>query len=443
MITVVGVLELNSKYKYGMSSRNVPSYMFRPLDKTLGPCIVGCSRQKTTSNVLAVITVNHWETNKFTVGHLQDIFGECGDFEAEKKALLYHYSVRPWKKWKQELIYPNKSEHVFVEGYAFNVDPEGCRDIDDCVLIGHDGYMYIVIADVAYWVHDNLELFKIASTVGQTLYNDGKVVAPLLPFEEECSLLPGKLRRGLALKFKWDGKISDISFKKISFINFESFTYDTIYKSEHSALLKNISSYLAETLVEDSHEWIEQLMLFYNCEAAKVLVERNRGLLRSQAEPDIEKLEQYKVLGVDVQFLANKSAIYVPAQTKASHWGLHKEYYCHATSPIRRFADIVNQLALRGDKDVEFSIDLLNHRSSMSKKYERDMFFIAKVMENTRTVQGIVLNDHRVWVPAWKRLITCKNTAKAGSVGNVKYSLFMGESTWKRRMHFRFEDTSC
>jgi len=79
----------------------------------------------------------------------------------------------------------------------------------------------------------------------------------------------------------------------------------------------------------------------------------------------------------------------------------------------------------------------------MSKKYERDMFFIAKVMENTRTVQGIVLNDHRVWVPAWKRLITCKNTAKAGSVGNVKYSLFMGESTWKRRMHFRFEDTSC
>jgi len=443
MITVVGVLELNSKYKYGMSSRNVPSYLFRPLDKTLGLCIVGCSKQKTTSNVLAVITVNHWETSKLTVGHLQEIFGECGDFEAERKALLCHYSVRPWKKWKQELIYPNKSEHVFVEGYAFNVDPEGCRDIDDCVLIGHDGYIYIVIADVAYWVHDNLELFKIASVVGQTLYNDGKVVAPLLPFEEECSLLPGKLRRGLALKFKWDGKISDVSFKKISFINVESFTYDTIYKSDHSVLLRNISSYLAETLVEDSHEWVEQLMLFYNCEAAKVLVERNRGLLRSQAEPDIEKLEQYKVLGVDVQFLANKSAIYVHSGSKANHWGLQKEYYCHATSPIRRFADIVNQLALRGDKEIEFSIDLLNYRSSMSKKYERDMFFLTKVMENTRTVQGIALNDHRVWVPAWKRLITCKNTAKAGSVGNVKYSLFMSESTWKRRMHFRFEDTSC
>ena len=437
---IVGILELNSKTKYGMSSRNVPSYLFRPLDTKLELCIVGCSRKDTTSNVLAVITVDHWEQQKLTKGCLVEVLGVCGDKEAEEKALLYQYAVRPWKKWnKENLIFPNVSGHKFVKGYSFNVDPEGCVDIDDAVLLDGE-HVYIVIADVAQWVSYNKELFKKAEMIGQTLYKNGKVVAPLLPFEEECSLLPGKLRYGVALKFKWDGKITDISFENISFINSESFTYESIYKSEHSALLKDLASHLAGREITDSHEWIEQLMIFYNCEAAKVLVERKTGLLRTQAEPDIEKLEQYKVLGVDSEFLANKSAIYSPAVTQAKHWGLQKDYYCHATSPIRRFADIVNQLVLKGDMEFNYNVDLLNSRSSLSKKYERDMFFLSKVMEDTRTVQGIILNDHRVWVPEWKRLITCKNNAKIGITGNIVYSLNMNQSTWKRRMVFRFED---
>ena len=360
---IVGILELNSKTKYGMSSRNVPSYLFRPLDTKLGLCIVGCSRKDTTSNVLAVITVDHWEQQKLTKGCLVEVLGVCGDKEAEEKALLYQYAIRPWKKWnKEDLIFPKVSGHRLVKGYSFNVDPEGCVDIDDAVLLDGD-HVYIVIADVAQWVSYNKELFKKAEMIGQTLYKNGKVVAPLLPFEEECSLLPGKLRYGVALKFKWNGEISDISFENISFINSESFTYESIYKSEHSALLKNMASHLAGREVTDSHEWIEQLMIFYNCEAAKVLVERKTGLLRTQAEPDIEKLEQYKVLGVDSEFLANKSAIYSPAATQAKHWGLQKDYYCHSTSPIRRFADIVNQMILRGDTEFDCNVDLLNSRS--------------------------------------------------------------------------------
>ena len=438
---IVGILELNSKTKYGMTSRNVPIYLFRPLDTKIGLCIVGCSQKDTTSNVLALITVEQWDMTKLTRGNLVKIIGKCGDLEAEQSALLAQHSLNVWHKFvKENLNYPSIT-YPLVKGYAFNIDPPGCQDIDDVFMIGEDGYCYIIIADVASWVSLNSTTFAKASIVGQTLYSNGKVVAPLLPFEEECSLLPNKLRQGVALKFKWNVKVSDISFEKISFINNASFTYETAYTCGYSRLLIDITSFLSGTYVFDPHKWIEQLMLFYNCEAAKVLVEKQCGILRSQLQPDIEKLECYKSLGVDLEFLANKSALYTPTSANAKHWGLQKEYYCHATSPIRRFADIVNQMVLCHQIPFECSIDILNNRATISKKYERDMFFLEQVIcSHTRFTKGVVLSGNRVWVQKWKKIVTCKNEFTAGTSGTLMYSVDMNQPTWKRRMVFRFED---
>ena len=434
---IPGILELNSKTKYGMSSRNVPSYLFRPLDTSLGLCIVGCSRKDTTSNVLALINVEHWSED-LTKGNLTEIIGKCGDMKAEELALLYQYSVRPWKKFKEPLIIPSLIESRLVTGYAFNIDPEGCRDIDDVILIGDDGYTYIVIADVCSWVSLNKKYFEIASSVGQTLYKDGQVIAPLIPFEEELSLLPGKLRRGVALKFKWNGSITELAFERITFTNTESFTYDSIYESPHVQFLMTLTSYLAREYLEDSHRWIETLMIFYNKEAAKILVKKKQGFLRAQSAPDIEKYQTYKDLGVDVEILANKAAEYVYPSDDALHWGF-STIYCHATSPIRRFADIINQMVVCDETPLDCSLEILNERGKKSKKYERDLFFLHKVVES-REVTGISLNDHRVWIPEWKRIITCSNTVEPGTKGRIVYSVNLNQSTWKRRLAFRFED---
>jgi len=434
---IPGILELNSKTKYGMSSRNVPSYLFRPLDISLGLCIVGCSRKDTTSNVLALITVEHW-TEKLTKGNLTEIIGNCGDQNAEETALLFQYSIRPWKKFKEPFKIPT-NEYPFVSGYSFNVDPVGCQDIDDVILIDDNGYIYIVIADVCSWVSENKKHFEIASKIGQTLYKDGQVIAPLLPFQEEISLLPGKLRKGIALKFKWNTEITEISFEKISFINTESFSYETFYTSKYANLLMNISSYLAKKTLNDSHEWIEQLMIFYNTETAKILMKKNQGFLRSQSPPDIEKLELYKSFGIE---LANKSAVYVLPSEDANHYGM-KQKYCHATSPIRRFVDIINQMVLCNEIPFECSIDEINKREKCSKRYERDLFFLRKVLEPSRNIQGIVLNDHRIWIPEWKRIITCENDSIPGKKCKIVYSVNMNNTTWKRRLVFRFEDINC
>lgn len=439
---IPGILRLNSKVRYGMTSRNVPIYLFSPLDRTYSSCIVGCSQKDVSSNVLALVNVERWETSKLTRGNLVKVLGKCGDPNAEEDALLYQYTGPTWKHFdRSTLVEPSFEGYVPVHGYTFNVDPSGCVDIDDTITIGNDGYIYITIADVSSWLHVNPYVFQVASHIGQTLYKNGKVVAPMLPIQYECSLLPGKTRYGVALRFRWkENQITDISFQKVQLVNSETFTYDTIYDSNQAPLLHAIASYVAQRNVTDSHEWIEQCMLLYNREAAKELMKRKQGLLRVQDEPDIEKCQFYSKLGADVEFLARKTAYYVPTSNPKKHWGLAYDYYCHATSPIRRFADIVNQMVLAGYPVPDFDVATVNERGKCAKKYERDMFFLYQVLNTTeRCVEGMSLNDHRIWVPDWRRIITCKNASEPGTRGILKYSVDMDQPTWKKRMVFRFE----
>lgn len=448
---IPGILELNSRTRYGMTSRNVPIYLFRPLDfRKHGLCLVGCSQRDTTSNVLALIDVDQWMPDSLTRGQLIRIIGKCGHSPSEKEALLYQYTDFPWKKFDISSIQSPIEDIPLLKGYTFNVDPIGCRDIDDVFTIGDDGYFYITIADVAGWFKKNQghPFISIASNIGQTLYSYGQVVAPMLPFEKECSLLPGEERCGVSMRFKWiDNAIQDISFLKTKLINTETFNYESIYHSKYSQILHEISSHLLGRDTIDSHEWIEQLMILYNTEAAKVLVEKGEGLLRTHSEPELEKLNAYKMLiGLDARYIGYKSATYVDTTAEnTTHWGLQKQAYCHATSPIRRFADIVNQHVLKNDEiGFSYDIDILNNQSKYAKQYERELFFLDTILNSkSKYAEGaVVLNDHRIWVSEWKRTITCKNTFLPGTRGIVRYSLDMNQTTWKRKMVFRFEDTT-
>lgn len=438
---IPGILELTSRTKYGMTSRNVPLYLFRPLNQKLGPCIVGCSKLSTT-NVLALVNVPRWETDKLTRGNLDRILGNCGDFTAEEEALTYQYRKKGWPSGITICI-PNKptDRHV-IQGISFNIDPAGCQDIDDVFTIGDDGYFYITIADVAEWMKLNPESLRKAQELGETQYSfDGKIIQSLIPFEHDCSLFPNMQKLGVSLRFKIiDSKITNIEFLKTIITNTISYTYDSFYQSKHVNTLKEIVKILGCNS-DDSHDWVAELMIFYNIEAAKVLKQKEQGILRVHSAPDFDKLEKFKSLGVDGQFLAWKSAKYVPTTTAETHWGLNTDVYCHATSPIRRFADVINQYVLKNEIPPECNIDLLNERSKELKQFARDSFFIRQVQNKKRNVPAITLNDHRVWIPEWKRIVTCKNEFPDGTTGTLYFSLDMNQSTWKRRMVFRFEDT--
>ncbi len=120
-----------------------------------------------------------------------------------------------------------------------------------------------------------------------------------------------------------------------------------------------------------AHQMIEEFMLAANEATAEFLVHKDFPcLFRIHPEPDEEKIEQlftllsqtgleslpktyaakdlqrvlYKVAGSKQEFLVNRLLLRTQMQAAYSsdnqgHFGLASEYYCHFTSPIRRYAD--------------------------------------------------------------------------------------------------------
>ena len=157
---LVGVLELASRYRYGLTSRGVPLYLFRPYDEALTEYIVGCSERNKTQNRIAIV-----EVPSGTVippppakprANLVRLIGPVGDPEAETTALLEHYCPT-----RQITMLPPPPPDTRYDEYrieigatagwiTFHIDPAGCRDIDDALAFHPEtGRWTITIADAA------------------------------------------------------------------------------------------------------------------------------------------------------------------------------------------------------------------------------------------------------------------------------------------------------
>lgn len=455
---IAGVIHLTSKTIYGFTSRKTPIYEFRPFDETIKPFLVGCSEKDRTRNILAVCKCTSEPGIKVRKGFVEHIIGPCGMLSKEKEALLWRYAPTRWKSFMfdENIVKPTLVNHPLLDVPTINIDPEGCRDIDDCVSIWEESgktNVAITIADVHEWLVCNKGLVEKASTIGQTFYHDGKVVVPMLPqilSENCCSLLPGNKRLGVTLQFEWNGKeIHNLHLKQTTIINKASYTYENVKRATDFPIntLKEVASWLAGYPTDDPHEWVEQLMIFYNREAAMILKERGKGIWRGHSEPDQLKLTKFKEFGIGIEFLAQKSATY--SEKPSTHWGLGDTLYCHATSPIRRWADVVNQSILKKQAVPYFDVEHLNKVCKNAKSYERDMFFLhALAFSECKEIvcTSIHTNEKRTrfWVPEWKRIITIPNVnIEEGKTVDVQYFLEYNHINWKKRLVFRVEDTDC
>lgn len=415
---IVGILHMYSKIKYGYNKRNTPIYLFTPFNRDIPNYKIASSEKDTSHNQLAIVED----------GHLVRLLGRVGDPIAEGNAMYLHYS--PFavytKSIKEKLlssIQTDRVERVDITHLpTINVDPNGTIDIDDIVSFDLP-YIYITIADVSSFVPIDSELDKHARKIGQTLYHPALKPHTMFPpeFEEMASLLPEQVRPGVSLRYNVDTYESVFMLTTIR--NQQTHTYDSIHQSKWSAVLSDLSAKLGKSST-DSHEWIETMMVHYNCEVAKLLSMRKTGLFR-----------------------AFEGVVATYTQEEAIHSGFGR-LYCHATSPLRRYADIVNQRVLHAylTQSNDTSVpnpEELNILQKQSKRFARDSFFVDLILKSPMgTVDAVVsevTETHiRFYVPEWK--LTLKKSVENVVVGQsicLDYLAQPEKLFWKDRVLFR------
>lgn len=446
---IVGVLELSSKYRYGITSRGSPMYLFRPYDESAEDqvdYIVGSTERDTSRNQIAIVVA---DTNQTIEGQkpratLQQLLGPVGDYDAEVAALLEYYCPKqkavpiPAVEDTEKPEKPEKPGREFIDAehgwITFHIDPAGCRDIDDAIAYHPETKTWaITIADAADAVPADSPLDAAAKANGSTFYDlDGRAVRPMLPpeiSENSASLLPGQTRTGVTLFCSPDG-LHRFALTKIRVEH--SFSYESFPVSAVAFDLR---------ISRDPHLWIEELMIRYNTAAAQKLRKAGLGLLRTQKPTD----DAAGWAAIDPQ-LAAEAAVYEVVDTtrEQGHASLGLDAYCHASSPLRRYADLVNQRILKAlilgsetESPTETIVDHLNERSKANKRWSRDLTFLSHVTPGrVHTISVVWLTADSVWNPEWRRVIRLRHEEPhpPGHRGPIQIFCDPTRRNWKRRI---------
>ena len=482
---LAGYLELNSKTTYGLTKKGMPLYLFVPLNPAYPSFMVSSSSKDRSTKQVALVEFLEWAPDRILPrGALKELLGPAGDLKAEEFALLWN--ACPWSSLTQGLtvLEDDCPSRTVLSGTTFNIDPEGCKDIDDCITLLKDGESWlltITIADVASAIEELGAVDCMAAAQGQTLYRNGVAVKPMLPpfySENKCSLVPGVPRRGVSLSLRFNEKfcLSEPIWSETLITNQTTYSYESFEKSPHAETLGHLVSTMEGRTIEDPHEWIEVLMVYYNTEAAKLLLGAGVGILRTHSEPDLARLEKYAKMGPELKSLASSAAQYtlIGSQATYEHWGLGRSAYCHASSPLRRYADLANQRLLkqliRGNAKsliVSVPIDDLNLRAKVSKGYERDRVFLNALLSNGKRVFDAIVLDLEeenglakicLWIPEWQQRVKMRarvlektdrgwriamadesdsHELSEGQAVRVECGINMGARRWKDRLVLR------
>jgi exoribonuclease R len=492
---IPGTLELSAKVRYGIGSRGIPLFRFVPYDTSIGPFAVGCSQRDLFHNVHAIVTPNaatasNAESSPHSIpsfrtllpkGTLVQNLGIPND-ETNLQVLLAAYAYDGKKSLRLpklvQTITPNPPEDFsnrpHVEGHTFHIDPPGCKDVDDSFSFletkDRAWRISINIADVAAWVKEGSELDQKAAERATSFYSpEGEALVPMFPreiSEGAASLRGSEPRPTLSLQFTWTPgapePLTDFQWVEAMATTHTSYTYDEAdaAQAEGMTALKQLSAELDPTNpVQTSHEWVQNMMILYNRKAGETLRQKRNGILRRHSAPKAAALAQWTAIDPSLSFLAYEAATFCLATAEDTrHFGLSEmDAYAYASSPIRRYCDLVNQRILKGASATvqQETVDALNRRQKQAKAFSRDLFFMRELTTGVKVQEGLivahtdkVLKAVKAYIPAWKRCVKVKcmegiqgiqDLPPIGSRITLEWLYDYEKPNWKEKIIFRMK----
>ena len=397
MSKIAGILYLNKNTKYGFNSKNMPYYVFKPLNKKYPKFLVASSIKNTTKNYI-VISFNKWPVDsKYPYGKCEKIIGPIGNYENECEILLYkHNLVFPkFKIHKSNIIQHQQfnSNLLACDYQVFSIDPSGCKDIDDAISF-HSQSDYIEIGvhitDVSYYINDLQHLLKNLSTSVYCLHKQINMI-PDIYATDICSLLENTYRKCVSVVYRFSHtyELLDFDIKLTNVYVMKNLSYDEaeLYiKNKHKTnkdytYLLDLWSFMTnyDTTITDTHILIEKLMVLTNHKIAETLYnyDKNNTVLRTHNNTNItnnikvnnKKLEEF------LKLKTYQSAIYEKNVETPCHYGLDLKLYTHFTSPIRRLSDIITHINIKKYLEQELLLEIqdieISHINNVNKSIKK------------------------------------------------------------------------
>ncbi len=387
---IVGELQIYGTYIIN-NNKNTTFYVFQPLSKKYPKFSVGFAHKtKYKSNLMVTINDLKWnKKDKFPSANILHIIGECIFVETLLEALLRenklyakNHKIDKLKfiEYTNFLIQDTNRKRIQLPIYS--IDPIGCIDIDDAFSIYEDENEFkllIHISDV--YVNLSLCLKPTELTNYTSIYFPNKVYHMLPTFlsTNMLSLLEDSTRLMITLELSYNKNKKTFSFNAYkstgeitknydydSVLNKFSKYYDYIEKIYYNYTNKHFK-------ITDSHNLIECFMILYNFMFGEHILRNKPGTLyRVQDNSEINNLNiMYsgdEELDSFLKLINSESAIY--SYDKNYHSSLDMFNYLHMTSPIRRFADIVNQSVFY-ESPINVDIEKVNGNIKLVKKITR------------------------------------------------------------------------
>lgn len=280
--------------------------------------------------------------------------------------------------------------------FGFTIDPVGSHDRDDAISLrdlGKSVLVEIAFPDLTAALQPGSPLDRIAAERGTSRYGGRGLITPMLdrPVTEAASLSPGRPRPVFVLSLRLTGaaEIESVALRRDSFESRACLTYpeataamrsghdrelglawdigQALYRARrrngalaYYDLARGIATNEEGTIRAldgrgaQAEVTVAEFMILANTTLAALAATHGLPILyrNHRARPAASRADLVADLEIDdATGAARRAMVLEPAVLEAvaaGHYALHVPAYAWFTSPLRRYADLVNQRALGG-----------------------------------------------------------------------------------------------